>query len=342
MNIYIDESGQFRPLDMTRSRAAAVASVAIPSANRMRFASEFRKLKRFLRGSGAELKGSRLPEADVAQCLRLLRRHDAIAEAVVIDVGQHAQDDIARFKAAQADKLLEHITRDHHASLIHQLVDFQRRLGQLSNQLFLQAFGMWQLIPRILEIATMFYSQRTPRELGRFAWRVDAKDRSITELEELWTQLILPIITTKSEIAPMGMIPGGDYSYYERFDAAPPPGAESDDRRLFTDIKKVLREDFPFVASHADLGVQAADIVVSALTRALNGALDISGWLELGPLFVRRRNRTVQLIAVNPDSPPYSTPLANDHWVHVIKAIEKRARPMLTRQTAIHLREAGA
>jgi hypothetical protein len=94
----------------------------------------------------------------------------------------------------------------------------------LPNQLFLQAFCMWQLVPRLLETATMYYAQRRPVELGSFVWRVDAKDHSITAMEAMWTTLIGPLIMSRSMTRPMGMIPGADYSFFERFDTDPAEG----------------------------------------------------------------------------------------------------------------------
>jgi len=36
-------------------------------------------------------------------------------------------------------------------------------------------------------------AERQPKELGEIAWIIDRKDRTITEMEETWTTLILPM-----------------------------------------------------------------------------------------------------------------------------------------------------
>ncbi len=227
---------------------------------------------------------------------------------------------------------MAHITRDHQASLIQDLISVQENMKGLPNQLFLQIFAIWQLIPRVLETATMYYSQRRPAELGSFGWRVDAKDAQITTMEELWTWLIGPLITGKSEVSPWGMLPGADYSYLERFDFDTlPEGLPVVTGRHYTDIKKVLRQDFSFAPSERDLGLQLADMIASILTRALNGTLQEAGWESLGRLFVRRPQRTVRVIALSWPAPESeSSEVENPRWISVIQRVEEFARPMLT------------
>lgn len=344
MHIAIDESGQFIPLDSARSRAAAVAAVVIPSSKRKAFGRAFRDVKRHLGYRNAEVKGSRISEDDAHAFLAVMRRYDVIAEAIVIDVGLHNSDDVTNFKNAQAARLLHHITRDHQPTLIQQLLDYEDRLKQLSNQLFLQAFCLWQLVPQVLETATMFFSQRIPAELGSFVWRVDAKGSSVTELETIWTTLIGPIITTHSETAPMGMIPSGDYSFYSRYDVPPPPelAEYAASGRFFTDMKSILRDDFKFVPSEQDLGVQAADVVVSVLTRALNGAMDKSGWRHLAPLFVTRNPQPLRFVALETSASVRTLSITDPRWIDVSQTIKESSRPMLTARSAQLLRESGA
>lgn len=162
----------------------------VPSSSQGALRREFRKLKRSLGIRGTELKGSALSETQVARIIDLLAKYDVIAEAVVLDAGAHSSQEVTTFKQEQAERLMEHITRDHQASLIHDLIGLQESMKVLPNQLFLQILAIWQLIPRVLETATMYYSQRRPAELGSFVWRVDAKDAEITTMEELWTSLL--------------------------------------------------------------------------------------------------------------------------------------------------------
>jgi hypothetical protein len=327
VHIFIDESGQFIPLDGKRSKAAAVVAIVVPSAGRTRLFWEFRRLKRALGARGGELKGAALHEDAVREVLRLLRRHDVIAEAVVIDVGAQHEQGVTEFRLRQAEKLIEHITREHQPTLIQDVLANQDAMRDLANQLFIQAYCYWELVPRLVETATLFWVQRRPQELSSFVWRVDAKGDRITSMERLWTTLIGPMVTARD--VPMIMLQGADYSFFSRFDTRAPDGLDIPER-IVTDLKKVLREDFAFASSERDLGLQLADIVAATLTRALNGTLQPGGWGDLGPLFVGRREQTIRLIALNEaDTEPHSVPVTDTHWSRTLISLQDAARGML-------------
>ena len=315
----------------------------MPSSQQVAVRRAFRNLKRGLGFGGNEVKGSSLSEYQAAQVTSLLRDYDVILEAVVVDAGEHADQQVTEFKLKQADRLMTHVTRDHQPTLIQDVLAMQELMRTLPNQLFLQAFCMWQLIPRLLETATMYYSQRRSAELGSFVWRVDAKDESVTAMEHIWTTLIGPLITTKSPDAPMGMIPGADYSYFERFDTEPLDGSKRMPGRQYTDMKKVLRDDFEFVTSRRDLGIQMADILASVLTRALNGTLQKPGWKGMGPLLIHRSEQTIHLIALDWDAQePESHAVTNTRWIEVIRELDSVSRSMLTSRTWRLANEGGA
>ena len=275
-------------------------------------------------------------EPEAAEVIALLQEHDVVLEAVVVDVGEHSDQDITDFKVKQADRLMLHITREHQPTQVREVMTFQEAMKALPNQLFLQVFCVWQLIPRLLETATMYYAQRRPAELGSFVWRVDAKDASITAMENLWTSLIGPLIMAKNSTSPMRMVPGADYSFFEHFDAAPVDGIAPVPGRHYTDMERVLQGDFAFTPSEDDLGLQMADICAAILTRALNGTLQPPGWQSLGSLFVRRVQQTVhliRLIAPLSDGKPHSRDVNNPRWHTVVTTLEQVARPMRTGRT---------
>lgn len=342
MHIYIDESGQFIPLDGAKSRAAATLALVVPSASQVALRRKFRNLKRELGADGAELKGSQLEEGDVARVVALLAEYEVIAEAVVLDAGNHADGEVTAFKAHQAERLMANIGRGHQPGLIQDLIHLQGTILTLPNQLFLQAFCMWQLIPRLVETATMYFAQRRPIELGSFVWRVDAKDASVTKMESLWKVLIGPIITAESADKPMGMIPGADYSFYQRFDMVAPDQSVRRAGHFYTDMKKLLHEDFAFRPSVADLGLQMADIAVAALTRALNGTLRQDGWQSLGSLFIRRSAGAVRLIALSTADEGTSRLVENPRWRAVMRRLDASARSMLTKHTLEDEVDAGS
>lgn len=337
MHIYIDESGQFRPLDGVKPRAAAVAAVVIPSAQRVAFGKAFRRLKRQRRSGSSELKGSSVSEGVAAEFLDILRQHDVIAEAVVLNVGHHDSASVTQFKLAQADALQDELELAGGPTPAP-LLEIRRTLKDLPNQLFLQAFSLLHLIPRVLETATLYHVQRRPHELGRFLWRIDAKDHAVTRMEGLWRDLLGPFVQTLNTDAPLAMLPGCDYSYFDRFNSR---GIVSDRREspVSTDLSLVL-EDFRFVPSTTDLGVQAADIVSSLITRALNGSLRIEGWADLGRLFIKRDGRAVRMIALDVGSDLTRLPRdICDEWKQTIRHLTRHARPMLTAETARRLNQ---
>ena len=335
MDIFIDESGQFIPLGGRTSRAAAVIALVVPSASRTQLFRAFRRLRREMRPGVTEVKGSSLSEDEAAAVFALLGSYDLIAEAVVIDIGNHSADEVSRFKAQQAHRLLSGVTREHQPGLIQDLLRLREAIRQLPDQLFVQAFCIWELLPRLLETATMYYSQRTPAELASFAWRVDAKDKARTPLEVIWSSLIRPLIHTRTSESPIGMIPGGDYRFYERFDTNPEPPEARQEGKHYTNLRMVFGEDFQFMSSRRSLGLQLADIVSATLTRALNGKLQQRGWQRLGTLFVRRTEQTIRLIALSSEQqPPPRRTLANERWASVIMALEEQSKPMITARVA--------
>lgn len=278
------------------------------------------------------MKGSSLTESEAREVLAVLSDYDVVAEAVVMDVGEHDDVEVTALKNAQADRLTAHITRDHQPGLIQDVLSLQEDIRRLPNQLFLQVSAYWQLIPRLLETVTMYYSQRQPSELGKFIWRVDAKDRSVTSMEYVWTVLVGPVILTQSMSAPMAMVPSGDYSFYDRYNVAAPSGLDVKAGSFFTDLKMVLREDFAFVDSTKDLGVQLADLLASILTRALNNTLQPAGWMDLGRSFVRRAGSTVHVVRLQQDAiRGDSHEISNQHWRRVLTQLEVKAKGMLTR-----------
>jgi hypothetical protein len=66
-------------------------------------------------------------------------------------------------------------------------------IRRMPNQLFLQAFLVIELVLKIIEESTLYYVQRLPEELGDIAWTIDRKNRTITEMEETWSTVILPM-----------------------------------------------------------------------------------------------------------------------------------------------------
>ena len=164
-------------------------------------------------GFEGEVKGSKLSEKQISDVILLLRNHNVLVEILCLDVASHSKEGVDKYKEVQANKIIENLTDEHHENMVTQLNAYRDRLICLPNQLFLQAMITIELMKRILENSTLYYSQCMPKELGAFNWVVDAKDSNVskTNYEELWSTLLMPILQTNFKL---GQLEDGDYSYF--------------------------------------------------------------------------------------------------------------------------------
>jgi hypothetical protein len=95
---------------------------------------------------------------------------------------------------------------------MRELADATRRMP---NQLFVQAYLMIELVLRVIEEITLYYVQRLPKELGSIEWIIDRKDRGITEMEDTWSTLILPMSESHFMNKPLACLQGADYSHFD-------------------------------------------------------------------------------------------------------------------------------
>src|SRR5450755_1535772 len=95
----------------------------------------------------------------------------------------------------------------------------------VSVQLYAQFVLLTTLVQSVLESATLYCVQRTPRTLGSFTWRIDAKDTQVTPYEKLWQQMVGPMLEYRSLSAPLCQLEGADYSAFNRYcgEAPKPP-----------------------------------------------------------------------------------------------------------------------
>ena len=330
MHIFIDESGAFLPLDGAKSKWSCVAALAVPSVTIDALRTEFIRVRHQFGVRDGELKGANMTARQMEGVLTLLRSYDVIADACVIDLGHHRATDVEAMKEAQAKKLFEHLTPEHQPSLVAELESLAADIRKLPNQLYVQVSLTIELVDRLLEAVTMYYAQRLPQELGEFHWVIDQKDPAgLTRSERVWKTLILPAMTERSRKHPLIILEGADYSHFDRF-TAPLPADESGPNRFGTDIRRVLQEDLRFSDSASEPGLQMIDAIAAALTRALNGTLEVGGWQRLGDLFVGKRNDTLHFVMVTADTQTAGRRTIVDHRASgVEKILRARARPML-------------
>jgi Protein of unknown function (DUF3800) len=255
-----------------------------------------------------EIKGSSLNESQAAQLIKLVLEYDTVVQFIALDMNTHPDSLVTTFKNRQADNVTANITREHHPGPILHIHQLGEKLRAMSNQLFLQAFATWELIIRTIRDGTLYYVQRTPQELGEIGWFVDRKDRTLTQMEETWSTLILPFSEFAFGREPLSFLKDGDYSYFDAIYGIRKEAADAETLKhhewlesiygatpreqgaVLTDAKRLLTEHRMFEDSRSSLGLQLADMLASILRRALNDRLQFEGWDNFGGLLIRHRD----------------------------------------------------
>lgn len=256
---------------------------------------------------------------------------------IAIDMGLQTEDGILNHKNTQADKLMENITSAHRPSLAESVKEAQKQLRQMPNQLYVQTVLMIRLVATILQRASLYYVQRRPRELGRFRWVVDAKDKKVTPCEEFWKKITLPALQTISLREPICLLKGADYTSFKPFhgEMAKTPehlrkAAGDDDRPfVYMEINKIM-EDLSFENSEKENGLQLVDILCNAIQRAMNGNLQPLGWEMIGCLTVSAQleRHVIQLTNLCLGSPSVIAG-GTVPYTSVVRLVDRLAKPMI-------------
>ena len=313
MNIYIDEAGAFIPPKGNRHHLySLVLALVVPAETEANLFYEFLRLRDSWPQQGVEIKGSNLDEGQTAQVADLLDVHEVIAEYYAIDMAQHPYEVVEEFKKRQAAALTANLTPKHAEAVARLWHDDAEGIRAMSNPLFVQAFMMIELILELLDTAINYYVQRRPSELGRFNWTIDRKDRNVTQMEQLWSTLVLPFGETRSAQRPYARVEGFDYSHLAKYEIDESTTDNKRKRHLkwmretlpfakavpdqlhCLDAKRIWTEELAFADSENNLGLQLADIAASILCRALNGNLQLRGWKPISNLLIRKKIAPMQ------------------------------------------------
>ena len=344
MRIYIDEAGPFLPPQPPRSLFSLVLSLIIPSSIEQELLYEFLRLRDTWPNQCVEIKGSSLNESQAAQLISLVLKYDTLVQFIALDANTHPDPLVEDFKKRQADGVTTNITREHHPGPIPHLHQLGEAVRRMPNQLFLQSFATWELIIRTIREGTVYFVQREPEELGDIAWIIDRKDQTLTQMEETWSTLILPLSERAFANEPLIGILEEDYSYFDarygfnRATIEPDElrhvqwlrsvsgkGPLGEDERLGVDAKLLLTEQRTFEDSRDSLGLQLADMLASTLRRALNDQLQHPGWKDFGSLLVRHHNPSTGFIQLGAGA---EMPMLG-HARRVCKILDSRAKSMV-------------
>jgi hypothetical protein len=343
MRIFIDEAGSFVPPTSGQSSYSLVLALIIPSSCESELFYEFLRLRDSWPKQQIEIKGSSLDETQAAQVINLLASFDVVVEFVSLDMALHGKNVIDDFKARQADAISAHVTREHYPDMIHHMVQLEQIVRDMPNQLFVQTEITIQLILKVVQMATLYYSLRQPAELGDIAWTVDRKAHTLTEMEETWTTLILPMSESHFMKEPLILLKKVDYSHFARYetDLATDEdmarhiewlykvhGKRKDrDTGHIINARRLLSEQLQFLDSRDSLGLQLADMLASILRRSLNNRLQKPGWKGFGKLVIHdpKPGWFVQL------GPKLDEPTFPPRVVDVWKSLNRFSKSMIPR-----------
>lgn len=313
MRIYIDEAGNFVVPADGQSLFSLVLALIVPGSIEADLFQEFLRLRDSWPNNAVEIKGSKLDESQAAQLIDLVSRYDVFVKFFAVDMATHDDGVVGPFKTRQADAITAHLTPEHHPPIVAQLRGLADAIRRMPNQLFAQAFLVIELVLKVIEESTLYYVQRLPAELGNIEWIVDQKNRTITEMEETWSTLILPMSEGHFAQHPLPTLKGADYSHFDaRYGINPKDeemkrhlewtreayGIRDADRPPGLNAGLLLSEQRTFADSAGSLGLQLADMLATILRRALNNRLQLPGWKDYGRLLIR--NRSTPILQLGP------------------------------------------
>ena len=304
MRIFIDEAGPFVVPPSAQSLFSLVLALVIPSCVEGDLFAEFSQLRDGWSSQGGEVKGSKLDESQAAQLIDLVSRYDVFVNFFATDMATNDDAVVSTYKSRQADAITAGMTPEHNPTMTAQLRGLADAIRRMPNQLFLQAFLTIDLVLKVIEDSTLYYVQRVPAELGSIAWVIDRKDRTITEMEDTWSTLVLPMSESHFAKTPLPCLIGADYSQFDahyKIDANDQEmirhvkwmreayGVQDVDRPLGLNSTLLLSEQRQFADSAGSLGLQLADMLAAILRRALNDRLQRPGWESFGRLLIADR-----------------------------------------------------
>ena len=340
MRIYIDESGGFVHANPAISSFSLVLALVVPSSCEHELFYEFLRLRDTWPEQKIEIKGSSINEMMAAQLIGMLSRFDILVDFTSVDMAQHPPEVVGPFKEGQAQALTAHITREHQPEMVFESVALENAIRAMSNQLFVQAFVTMRLVLKIIRLATLYFVQRQPAELGHIAWVIDRKNRTITEMERVWTTIVLPISENHFMREPFEALEGADYSFFEasymvdttvdKRMAQHVAWARSvygqdagSDKRVIAG-RRLIKGDQRFADSREELGLQLADMLATILRRALNGRLQEAGWRDVGKLLVNEHEPS-WFVQLGPTEPRKPGPEVHRVW----RAVKRKSKSML-------------
>lgn len=297
LNIYIDESGSFVPAE-TRDSWSLSAAFVIPTPEIRKCKEALRKLKvKSGAAHNAEIKLKNVSEKNYLQFLIELSKTQCTLYAVATDAGQQSAIEIEYHRNGQAGKIEEHKDKMLHPEGAEAIENLANQVRALSPQLHLQLICQIELIADVVSKSILYHVQRTPSQLNGFRWRIDEKTSGLSNFEKTFRALVPPLLQSKSLEKPDIHVVDFDYSAMKDFfytkENAPTYLKEfygiDTNAEGGLNLNKLVWDDFEFVDSKQEIGVQIVDLLVSGLRRTLRGGFSDSTAISkaLGRLMVQ-------------------------------------------------------
>lgn len=286
LKIFIDESGSFAPAEHPDSWNLTSALV-LPAPDKRKCVKALRDLKKeneFKHNYEVKLKD--VSEDSYLSFLHKLGSTDCTLYAVATDAGTQTVDDIETHRDQQADKIEEHKDKMQHKEMTKHLEDQADQVRKLAPQLYLQLICQTTLMSNLIRKSILFYVQRCPKQLNAFQWKIDEKTAGgISNYEQSFRSLVPPFLQSESLKNPDVHVTDFDYSamndfFYTEYNK---PQYLEKDYGIKTssggglNIGKVVWDDFEFVDSKNEEGVQIIDLLVSGIRRTLRGNWNTNG-----------------------------------------------------------------
>lgn len=247
--------------------------------------TETRKVRELLRvfkvGSGHkasdEIKLKNVSEEEYCDFLQKLHELKGVAFCVATDSGFSTEESLAEHQKRQVENLLKNKDKMVHESGKESVQDYADKTAGISPQLYAQLHCQIVLINIVINRAINFFATRYPKTLSNFCWRIDQKSTNKNDYERVFETLSPAFMQSQSLSDPFITVREFDYSAMLPFEYAEGEMPDYLEKGYGIEVKdgfnigKVMRDDFQFVDSKEELGVQIADLLSAGFRKALRG-----------------------------------------------------------------------
>jgi len=309
MHIFIDESGSFQFPSAGNRNLSCVGALVVPEGAYAGLTIAFNECAKGWPGYPREFKGSQLIESQIAAVIEMLIGHGCLLFVKATEMSLNSKEHIEQYRSTWARYLSEGLTSSHPIERHHEVADLRATLEGLSLPLLVQAILLTNVVRRVIDESSVYFSVRVPSELAAFRWVIDAKDTKRTHYELAWQVLAVGQIQGQNIDRPGIAIEEGDYSHFNQsFGVSEsewpahlpkPVQRRPGGRCMRWNLGKVLFQSMRFEDSAGSPGLQLVDVVSNCFRRALMGRLKVSGYARLGELMIRLGPPGIELYLFN-------------------------------------------